>query len=115
MTPLLVIKHLFVFKNTLSRLITRPVAIVMRVFGLQGMEEALHRRVVQTIAFAAHARRHTVIVQEPVVLGRAVFHALIGMEQRAGQVPASADGHRDCIEHQLAVGFVGHRPTHDEA
>ena len=63
MSPLLVIKHFDVFKQIPPRLRSGLIATMVRQFRLQRMKETLHRRIIQTVPFPAHAALQAIRVQ----------------------------------------------------
>src|SRR5437763_5020628 len=70
MPSLPVVKHFHVIEQADPRIVARLVVTVHDQFGLERMEEALHRRIVPTITLAAHALPDAIAVDDfPVASG----------------------------------------------
>ena len=63
MTSSAIVKELDVFENRLPRLGVRRVITVMHQLRFERSKEAFGRRVIPTIAFAAHAAQQPVLTQ----------------------------------------------------
>ena len=55
-----IVKRLDIFKDDLSRLLTRGEAVMMQTFRLQRTKEAFHRRIVPAISLPTHRRLHAI-------------------------------------------------------
>jgi len=84
MTPLPVIKHLDVFANSALRRCSSGEVPMMNQLGLEASPEALHRRVVEAIAFALHRYSETKLLQYRLVFFGTVLTAAIRMMDGSG-------------------------------
>jgi len=64
MAPLPIIEHLNVFKDLLPRLLTGRITPMVHQLTLERPEETFHTGVIPTVAFAAHAGRDPVELEE---------------------------------------------------
>src|SRR5207245_9078058 len=72
MEPRAVVEALDVLEHAAARLRPGIEGEVIEPLGLQGMEEALRRCIVETIAGPAHAADHPVLIEEILVVGARV-------------------------------------------
>jgi hypothetical protein len=82
---------------------------------LERVEEALHRRVVEAVAFSAHRRRYARRLKSFSVVVRRVLHPAVAMMDEAGRRSLAFHGHRQSFERDVGVEGVAHRPAHDLA
>ena len=73
-------------------------------FGLEGAEEAFHRRVVQAIAFAAHRGRDVMQPKQFSVGTAGVLDASIGMVNELRRRPSVGDSR--CLSNKLSADFM---------
>src|SRR5580704_14200252 len=88
---------------------------VMDPLGLERVKEALHRRVVETIAFAAHRWSDAEPGENPAVGFGGVLNAAVGMVDQSRWRPLTLNGHRQSLHGDLGVQCLAHRPTDDFA
>jgi len=84
-------------------------------FGLQGGEEALHRRVVPAVAFATHAAAHVCLCQERLIVGTCVLAASVAMLKQASWCLAALQRMFERGKHQATFECWLHRPAHHPA
>src|SRR5881397_1304115 len=84
MEPRAVIETLDVLEHTAARLDARVEDEVIEPLGLEGVEKALGRRVVQAIAGPAHAADDPVLIEELLVIGAAVRPTAIAVVHESG-------------------------------
>src|ERR1700736_3495263 len=80
-----IVEDLDVFKHVSTRCVARFVAHSMHALVLQAVEEALARRVVPAIAFAAHRREHSVFGELLLKIVAAILTAAIRMMNQPRQ------------------------------
>src|SRR5690606_35292180 len=76
-----VVEPLDVVEHVGPSLVPGPIHLSIRAFGLERLEEALHRRVVPAIAGSAHAASNPHLVEQALELVAGVLAAAIGMVQ----------------------------------
>src|SRR5437763_10558405 len=81
MPSLPVVKHFHVIEQADPRIIACLVVAVHDQFGLERMEEALHRRIVPTVSLAAHALPDAIAVYDFPVASRGVRGPLVGVQR----------------------------------
>ena len=82
---------------------------------LQAQEEALHHRVIPTIAFAAHAAHEAMVFQQRLMRITRVLRATVGMHKKTLGWIALGDSHLQGRARQRCWHFRGHGPTNDFA
>jgi hypothetical protein len=90
-----------------------PVDLFLDPLFLQAAEKGLGDGIVPAVGFPAHARFKVIRAAESPPGVAAILRALIGMNQRAPR-PASANGHQDGIQYQLAVNGRPGSPPDDQ-
>ncbi len=85
-----VVKYFYVLEDRSTSLSSRLEILMVDQLGFDRSIKALHYRVVPTVAFAAHAARHVVLLQQVLVVIAGVLAAAIAL----GAASPAADG--DC-------------------
>src|SRR4051812_28515172 len=88
---------------------------VVDVLLLERGEEALHRRVVETVALAAHRLLDAVPLQDLAVGLGGVLDPCVTVMDQAGFRPAALQGHDQRVHAQPGPEVVGHAPADDLA
>src|SRR5206468_8789397 len=104
MQPRPVVETLDVLEHEAVRLGTRVDREVVEPLGLEGMEEALRRRVVQTIPGSAHAAHDPVMIEELLVVGASVRPAAIAVVHEPGHGPTPRDRRVQRLEGEGLLG-----------
>jgi hypothetical protein len=85
--PLAIVENLNVLENVSPGLVAGQVIAMMHQFGFQGMEKALHRRIIPAVSFAAH-RTDDAVLGEPLLVGTggilAAADALLNVKRQCG-------------------------------
>ena len=115
MPPPGIIKALDVIEHVGFCVISCAVRGPRRALGLQRGEEAFHRRVVPTVAGAAHATREALVRQEPLERLADVLAAPIGVMQHGLGLAPPPHRHHQRIGDQLRRHRRTHGPTHHSA
>src|SRR5438105_9840223 len=113
MEPRAVVEALDVLEHAAARLRTGIEGEVIEPLGLQGMEEALRRCIVETIAGPAHAADHPVLIEELLVVGARVGSAAIAVMHEAGRGATPRDGAVQRLERDGLLGARGGSPPHN--
>ena len=115
MHPYRVVPALNVTKHAVGRLSARGEVLTMRLFDLHRVPEAFHRRVIVTIAGAAHRLPHRVRNQPGTHLVTGVLATAIRVEDQARRWFTHRVCHPQGIEYQLLRHVASHRPADDPA
>ena len=115
MHPCRVVPAFDVAKHAVGRLSASGKVLTMRLFDLHRMPETLHRRVVVTIAGAAHRLPHGVRGQPGTHLVTGVLAAAVRVEDQTRRGFTHRLRHPQGIEHQLSRHVLSNRPTDDPA
>src|SRR5436189_5394118 len=102
-----VVETLDVLEHEAARLGARVEGEVVEPLGLEGVEEAFGRRVVQTIAGPAHAAHDPVAIEELLIVGAAVRPAAIAVMHEAGRGPTPRDRPLPRLEGEPPPGAGG--------
>src|SRR6058998_1169603 len=113
MEPRAVVEALDVLEHAAARLRPGIEGEVIEPLGLQGMEEALRRCIVETIAGPAHAADHPVLIEELLVVGARVGSAAIAVMHEAGRGATPRDGAVQRLERDGLLGARGGSPPHN--
>src|SRR5213080_4018135 len=113
MEPRAVVEALDVLEHAAARLRPGIEGEVIEQLGLQGMEEALRRCIVETIAGPAHAADHPVLIEELLVVGARVGSAAIAVMHEAGRGATPRDGAVQRLERDGLLGARGGSPPHN--
>lgn len=108
MDPFAVIKYPYIFKYCRFRFLTGMEMLFIQPLLLKLPPEALHRRIVPAVPFAAHATDKTMVFGKPLIFLRTVLASPVGMQDTSGCILRMAD----CI---LKRGYhkpLCHTPTH---
>src|SRR5436190_7040483 len=105
MEPRAVVEALDVLEHAAARLRPGIEGEVIEPLGLQGMEEALRRCIVETIAGPAHAADHPVLIEELLVVGARVGSAAIAVMHEAGRGATPRDGAVQRLLHEPELHF----------
>jgi hypothetical protein len=82
---------------------------------LQRGEEALHRRVVETVAAPAHGLPDPVPLEHLAVGVGGVLHAAVAVQDEARFRPTALQGQDQRVDAELGAQVVRHRPADDLA
>ena len=85
----------------------------MHQFVFQVAEKAFRHCVVQTVSLPAHALNDSVLIERRPVGGARVLLSLVAVMNQARPRTTLGNRHMQCVEHQLLVNSVAHRPPHD--
>ena len=80
-------------------------------FDLEAVEEAFGTSVVIAIALAAHAASQIVVLQRPLLLGRTVLAATVGMHDDSAGLDAPDTRHAQGVTDQIRCHTFAHGPT----
>jgi len=111
MQPLLVVERFDIFKELAPGIL--HVDEMLAEFELERREPALHHRVVETIATAAHAANHAVVLEQVPVVLACIGAALVRVGQQSLFGLASQQRLVLGGDHQVAIVVQGQGPTHD--
>ena len=96
-------------------LVPGGVGPVVHQLGLQRVEEAFHRRVVQRVGPPAHGRGDACAVQRRLVVTASVLDAPVRVMYQPSAGPLALGGHQQRRGRQLGAQVVAHGPAHDFA
>lgn len=113
MSPLPIVKHLDVFKETLAGLLAGSIIFVINKLGFQRPKETLGHRVVQTFTLSTHRAQQAVILEQLTIMSGRISTALVGMDDDVLHFSAVPKRHRQCVVHELGVVLRTHRPADD--
>src|SRR6476661_1356687 len=105
MSSLPVIKHLKVFKNSLSCFRSCFKCLPFNTLLLECSKERLHQSVIITITFSAHAYFYCVLFQQGLVPLTRVLTSPIRMMQQTSSWPSPFQRHQCCIYYQLLISL----------
>jgi len=81
-------------------------------FGFEGVEEALHRRVIPTISFPAHRLDDIGCVEHLAVAAGCVLASAVGVMDEPRTWTLALDRHGQGGDGQLLAHVIAHRPAH---
>lgn len=115
MQPLAIINVLEEVGKTILDIGHRPVLPEVDLLGLQGLDEALGRRIVVGVAFAGHADAEAVCKQLLHVVSGGILDPAIGVVDDPCRGSAKRQGHPEGLQAQGRVDAVGQGIAHDPA
>ncbi len=107
-----VIEDLDVVEDCGSGLLSGVEVVEVNEFILQRTEEALGAGVVVAIALGGHARTNPMNLHQLRIRTDHVVPAPVGMVDQAKFRSSAAKRHRECIQDELRIEQMAHRPAH---
>lgn len=111
MPPLRIVEPLDVVEDVRSGFLPGSVTPAVAALGLEGREEAFHRRVIPDVAGAAHAAADAQAGQQSLKVFARVLTALIRVMQQCLDRAASCHGHQQRLDSELTGHHGLHRPA----
>src|SRR5215213_11368811 len=87
----------------------------MDALRLERSKEALHGRVIQTVAASAHRWLDAMPLQHRPIRTRGVLRSAIRMMDEPPWRPAALESHDQGVDTQASLEVIRHRPAHDLA
>src|SRR4051812_27711912 len=87
----------------------------MNALRLERGEEALHGRIIETVAAPAHRLLDAMPLQHRPIRPSGVLHAAVAMMNEPPWGSAALEGHDQGVDTQAGLEVIRHRPAHDLA
>src|ERR1700761_5735971 len=101
-----IVEALDILEHIGPSLIACEVVALLDELAFQRCKEALHRRVVPAVAFAAHRADHPMLPQPLAVTVRRILHPAIGVVDEAWRGAPACDGHVERSQRKLVAEMV---------
>ncbi len=86
----------------------------MHTLALEHSEEALAGSIVGTTTHGTHAAHQVMAFQEALILVARELASTLGMEHHRASILALPKRHQHCLQHQLPILAMAHRPADDD-
>lgn len=110
-----IVKNFNVLKNIGFSLCFGLIVAMMHQFSFQGPKETFHRRVVVTIAGAAHTTTYLIVGHQSLIIVTCILAALIRVVQQARRGLAHFKRHLQRGDDQVAFQAIAHGPADNPA
>ena len=106
-----IVEALNVIVGGAHRMFVCFVIFVVNLLDFEAFEKTLHRRIVVTVSFAAHALQKTTIVKSFPKRVAGELRAAIRVDDQTARWFAQSNGLVEAVDCKLSVNFSAHRPA----
>lgn len=108
-----IVEHFYPLKNVRYGFCLCSKVFKIYGFSLERMKKTLHRRIIPTIAFAAHVALHPIAPQAPLLGFRCRLTPAIRMVDQARRGFSRLYCHFQGLQHEILSHSLAYPPTHD--